>query len=991
MTTWAFNVLRVLLAEPGVRSLWIAPGAAEEDEFATHAGPALAKCHHFSPKLAQAADVVIYSYRDLRAAAVSYHRKFASPCTREQIDTWVQAQRAWLPHADGVLRYESVEREPLATIGMLRALLARKLPGARLTELPDAEVAKRVEGRFEQTQDGAHIAYDATTMILPAHRTFQPGPEALPPAEKALYDRVGQDFAGWLAEHQYIEASDHGQEMEYRIAADVLAALEAHTVVDVGVERGSFTELALRCGSRRVIGFEPLPRHFEFLSQRYAGRSDVQMHRLALSNRSGSARFHVATDPEGHELDYHHSLGDLGDSASVIRSARSIDVTIAALSDLVRDGVVPAEIDFLKIDTDGHDLPVLEGLGDLRPRVIMAEYWDDLPESSGANPYTLADLAAWARSHGYPRMVVVRRHGRLELVQLDAPWSVSGDWGNVFFLREDFAPPALAEAVARHARRGYDEACGYVSALMQETQAKEAEIRRLDAALQELRARPGAAAPASDAALHAQLLEKEALIQTLHNQARALQEQLVEKEAVLQASLGTPASQAPAPEAHPITQALGAQHELLARGLQEQQGAIETLSRALAHFEAQSKVLSRELEDKQATIECLNRAIGQLDSQQTSLTRALHEKDVAIFTLNKAVESPEMHLRLMKDLEAKEAVIQELRKAVEAYRQAFSVMGAFVRPAVIVASAARALGRRAGKLAQPRLGVLNQHEPRALSAPPAYWMRTPASTAPKISIVTPSFRQAGFIERTMKSVLDQCYPNLEYHVQDGGSDDGTAAILERYGPRLASWDSRRDGGQSEAINLGFARATGDIMAWLNSDDLLLPGALAVVADYFEAHPEVDVVYGHRLLVDENDQEIGRWIMPSHSDAVLSWADYIPQETLFWRRRIWDNAGGRIDESFRFAMDWDLLVRFREAGARFARINRFLGAFRIHPHQKTSAAITEVGFLEMNRIRERVLGRVPSGIEVRSAVAPYLLKHVVSDLGWRIRGRLGARA
>ena len=96
----------------------------------------------------------------------------------------------------------------------------------------------------------------------------------------------------------------------------------------------------------------------------------------------------------------------------------------------------------------------------------------------------------------------------------------------------------------------------------------------------------------------------------------------------------------------------------------------------------------------------------------------------------------------------------------------------------------------------------------------------------------------------------------------------------------------------------------------------------------------------------------------------------------------------MDESFRFAMDWDLLVRFREAGARFVRLPRFLGGFRVHPQQKTSAGISDIGFQEMNRIRQRILGRVPSTINVRRAVVPYLLKHVAADLGWRIRNRLG---
>src|SRR5262249_23541680 len=144
-----------------------------------------------------------------------------------------------------------------------------------------------------------------------------------------------------------------------------------------------------------------------------------------------------------------------------------------------------------------------------------------------------------------------------------------------------------------------------------------------------------------------------------------------------------------------------------------------------------------------------------------------------------------------------------------------------------------------------------------------------------------------------------------------------------------------DEGQTQAINLGFQHTSGEIMAYLNSDDLLLPGSLAYVAGYMAAHPEVDVVYGHRILIDECDDEVARWVLPRHDDRVLTWANFVPQETLFWRRRIWERVGGTLDASFQFAMDWDLILRFREAGARFVRLPRFLGAFRVHARQKTS--------------------------------------------------------
>ena len=129
-------------------------------------------------------------------------------------------------------------------------------------------------------------------------------------------------------------------------------------------------------------------------------------------------------------------------------------------------------------------------------------------------------------------------------------------------------------------------------------------------------------------------------------------------------------------------------------------------------------------------------------------------------------------------------------------------------------------------------------------------------------------------------------------------------------------------------------------------------------------------------------------MPEHNDDILSWTDFIPQETLYWRRSIWEKVGGSLDESFHFAMDWDFLVRLRDAGAHFARLPRFMGGFRIHPKQKTSSEIGDVGIQEMNDIRLRLLGRITSEKEIFMAVKPYLIKHSVTDLIWRIRNVLG---
>jgi glycosyltransferase involved in cell wall biosynthesis/GT2 family glycosyltransferase len=304
-----------------------------------------------------------------------------------------------------------------------------------------------------------------------------------------------------------------------------------------------------------------------------------------------------------------------------------------------------------------------------------------------------------------------------------------------------------------------------------------------------------------------------------------------------------------------------------------------------------------------------------------------------------------------------------------------------------MASVQRKMYTRFRPLLGPMVGVLRQHPPRPLVLPSRRVSVPAPRPTPVISIVTPSYNQADFLERTIRSVLEQDYPRLEYIVQDGGSPDGTVDVLRRHAETLTRWESIPDRGQAHALNLGFRHATGEILAYLNSDDLLLPGALDHVARYFTAHPEVDVVYSHRVIIDPDDQEVGRWVLPPHDDEVLSWQDYVPQETLFWRRSIWERSGGRMDESFHFALDWDLLLRFREAGARFARLPRFLGAFRIHPRQKTSALFTQLYYPEIRRLRERCHGRPVPREEIRRALRPYLRRQVLYHQLYRM-GLLG---
>jgi glycosyltransferase involved in cell wall biosynthesis len=260
----------------------------------------------------------------------------------------------------------------------------------------------------------------------------------------------------------------------------------------------------------------------------------------------------------------------------------------------------------------------------------------------------------------------------------------------------------------------------------------------------------------------------------------------------------------------------------------------------------------------------------------------------------------------------------------------------------------------------------------------------PPNELPRISVVIPSYDQGSYLEKAVQSLICQNYPALEILVADGGSTDGSREILERYSRYLRWWCSEPDRGQAHALNKGFGRSSGEIMGWLNSDDGLASGALHRVGEFFSDHHSVDAVYGHRILVDENDMEIGRWTLPPHDPRVLSWADYVPQETLFWRRDLWNRIGAKLDESFQFAMDWDLLLRFRDAGARMVRLPNFIGLFRVHERQKTCAEINSTGFYEMQRLRTRTIGYPPSQRRVALGVVWYMIKAKFVESLWKVK-------
>jgi len=296
------------------------------------------------------------------------------------------------------------------------------------------------------------------------------------------------------------------------------------------------------------------------------------------------------------------------------------------------------------------------------------------------------------------------------------------------------------------------------------------------------------------------------------------------------------------------------------------------------------------------------------------------------------------------------------------------------------AAVERWLHRTAKKLLRPRLNRLHQYPGRPVRLRPGHdGATTVGEKLPSIALVTPSYNQGRFIQATIDSVLAQSYPDLSYLVMDGGSSDNTPRLLATYGERVA-WRSERDRGQADAINKGFAAISGDIMGWLNSDDLLLPGTLAYVGRFFRDHPETDVVYGHRIIIDGEGREIGRWVLPGHDPAALALTDYVPQETMFWRAAVWRKIGP-LDAGFHYAMDWDFLLRAERAGFRFRRLPRFLGCFRAHGEQKT--AQTGAMTVEMDRLRQRHFGRPVSQQEISRGLRAYQLRQIACDWGYRL--------
>jgi len=252
----------------------------------------------------------------------------------------------------------------------------------------------------------------------------------------------------------------------------------------------------------------------------------------------------------------------------------------------------------------------------------------------------------------------------------------------------------------------------------------------------------------------------------------------------------------------------------------------------------------------------------------------------------------------------------------------------------------------------------------------------PDTTWPKISIVVPSFNQAAFLERTLLSVLNQRYPNLELLVLDGGSSDASVDIIRKYERQIDYWVSERDGGQVAAINAGFRRATGELVAWQNSDDVYLPGALERIARHSRALPNADVYHGHLLLIDADDSLIETLHYAPYSVwNALYLGGGAANQSAFFRADVVQRF--ELDATLHCALDGEYFLRLARSGVRFKLVPEYFGCLRIHGSTKTNLADPTLRISEGKRIR------AAAGVEVRTDI-PWRRQYVVRKAVARLR-------
>ncbi|MEI8349053.1 MAG: glycosyltransferase family 2 protein [Candidatus Omnitrophota bacterium] len=224
------------------------------------------------------------------------------------------------------------------------------------------------------------------------------------------------------------------------------------------------------------------------------------------------------------------------------------------------------------------------------------------------------------------------------------------------------------------------------------------------------------------------------------------------------------------------------------------------------------------------------------------------------------------------------------------------------------------------------------------------------SSYPRISIITPSLNQVKFLERTILSVLNQNYPNLEYIIIDGGSSDGSVDVIKKYEKYISYWVSESDRGQADAINKGFKKASGDLVAWQNSDDIYLPGAFQEIAKEYKKRSGEAVYFGDIIFIDDTDNILSIYkLLPFDFFSNLFEGPQAPTQSTFFKKEVFSKIGFLRDD-YAFSFDYEYLCRIGYNKLKFKHLDCFLGCFRLHKNSKTSQ-IKEIGKKEHNSIQD----------------------------------------
>lgn len=236
---------------------------------------------------------------------------------------------------------------------------------------------------------------------------------------------------------------------------------------------------------------------------------------------------------------------------------------------------------------------------------------------------------------------------------------------------------------------------------------------------------------------------------------------------------------------------------------------------------------------------------------------------------------------------------------------------------------------------------------------------------PSISIITPSYNQGKFIERTILSVLNQNISNLEYLIMDGGSTDETLQILKKYESKY-KWISEKDNGQSHAINKGFLNTKGEIVGWLNSDDIYYENTLKTILHFFSVYPEIDIVYGEANHIDENDLIINKYPTEAWNVDQLKNICYLCQPAVFFRRKILEKHG-YLNENLHFCMDYEFWLRLADKNVKFYFLDEILAGSRLHPNTKTLGSRIQV-HKEIIKVFKKRYKKIPESWIASYAIA-----------------------